>query len=290
VYTNAVRDPNAELPAAEDCCRPEAEHMAENTLELEEKSSCEALGRAAGRLWRRWPAPLRTATRSIACCRRARTRFAGSRIGVVSLVAAAILALNACSSGNKLPTPRATSESPSSAPATERVVGPLTPADAQALATMNDRLKQYLDVRTKIERSLPKLPKEATPQQIDKNQRALEKLVREARATAKTGDIFTPEARPVIQRLLASVFSGPDGKQLKASIMDEYQAKPSAVKLAVNGRYPDAVPLATVPPQVLQTLPKLTEDLEYRFIGDSLILLDVRAHVIADFIEDVVPK
>jgi hypothetical protein len=170
------------------------------------------------------------------------------------------------------------------------VVGPLTPADAQALATMNDRLKEYLDLRTKIERSLPKLPKEATPQEIDKNQRAMEKLVREARATAKTGDIFTLEARPVIQRLLASVFGGPDGKQLKASIMDENQAKPSAVKLVVNGRYPDTVPLATVPPQVLQTLPKLTGDLEYRFIGDSLILLDVRAHVIADFIEDIVPK
>jgi hypothetical protein len=170
------------------------------------------------------------------------------------------------------------------------VVGPLTPADAQALATMNDRLKQYVDLHTKIERSLPKLPKEATPQQIDKNQRALEKLVREARATAKPGDIFTPEARPVIKRLLASVFGGPDGKQLKASIMDENQAAPSAAKLTVNGRYPDTVPLTTVPPQVLQTLPKLTEDLEYRFIGDSLILLDVHAHVIADFIEDVVPK
>src|SRR5204862_5580967 len=111
--------------------------------------------------------------------------------------------------------------------------------------------------------------------QIDKNQRALEKLVREARATAKPGDIFTPEARPVIKRLLASVFGGPDGKQLKASIMDENQASPSAAKLIVNARYPDTVPLTTIPPQVLQTLPKLTEDLEYRFIGDSLILLDV---------------
>ena len=243
--------------------RPEtqAEHMAETLLELEEKSSYEDP-----------------------------TRYAGTRIGMAGLVAAAILALSACTGCDKLPTPQATSESPSSAPATERVVGPLTPADAQALATMNDRLKQYLDVRGKIERSLPKLPKEATPQQIDKNQRAMEKLVREARATAKTGDIFTPEARPVIQRLLASVFGGPDGKQLKASIMDENQAAPSKVKLAVNGRYPDTVPLATVPPQVLQTLPKLTEDLEYRFIGDSLILLDVRAHVIADFIEDIVPK
>jgi len=218
------------------------------------------------------------------------TRLVGSRIGVLSLVAAAVLALSACSSRDKPPAPPATSASPVSAPPTERVVGPLTPADAQALATMIDRLKDYVDLHTRIERSLPELPKEATPQQIDENQRGLEKLVREARATAKPGDIFTPEARPVIKRLLASVFGGPDGMQLKASIMDESQAAPSAAKLTVNGRYPDTVPLTTVPPQVLQTLPKLTEDLEYRFIGDSLILLDVHAHVIADFIEDVLPK
>ena len=72
--------------------------------------------------------------------------------------------------------------------------------------------------------------------------------MREARATAKPGDIFTPEARPVIKRLLASVFGGPDGKQLKASIMDENQVDPVALKLTVNGRYPDTVPLTTVPP------------------------------------------
>jgi hypothetical protein len=214
----------------------------------------------------------------------------GLRIGVAGFVAAAVLALSACAGGDKPTAPPATSKSPSSAPPTERLVGPLTPADAQALATMNDRLKQYLNLHHKFERSLPKLPKEATPQQIDNNQRALEKLIREARASAKPGDIFTPEARPVIKRLLASVFGGPDGKQLKASIMDENQASPSAAKLTVNGRYPDTVPLTSVPPQVLQTLPKLTEDLEYRFIGDSLILLDAHAHVIADFIEDVLPK
>jgi hypothetical protein len=103
-------------------------------------------------------------------------------------------------------------------------------------------------------------------------------------------DIFTPEARPVIKRLVASVFGGPDGKQLKASIMDENPVTPAALKLTVNSRYPDTVPLTTVPPQVLQTMPKLTEDIEYHFIGDWLILPDVHAHVIADFIEDVLPK
>ena len=216
--------------------------------------------------------------------------MSATRSLVVSLVAAAVVALGACSSDHSTPAPPATAASPASAPATERVVGPLTPADAAALGTMNVRLKEYVDLHVKLERSLPKLPKEATPEQIDKNQRAFETLVREARTTAKPGDIFTPEARPVIQRLLATIFGGPDGRQLKAAAKGETPVDPVALRPTVNGRYPDAVPLSTVPPQVLQTLPKLTEDLEYRFVGDWLILLDTHAHVIADFIDNAIPK
>jgi hypothetical protein len=209
---------------------------------------------------------------------------------VVSLVVASVLTLVGCDSGAPPPSP-ATTASPESAPATERVVGPLTDAEAKALATMNDRLKEYVGMHKKFEQSLPQLQKEATPEQIDQHQRALQKLVQDARATAKPGDIFTAEARPIIKRLLASVFEGLDGKQLRASIMDdEDQVTAAKLKPTVNSRYPDSLPLSTVPPQVLQTLPKLTEELEYRFIGDSLILLDVDAHVIADFIDDVIPK
>src|SRR5881628_2890547 len=147
--------------------------------------------------------------------------MSATRYRVVSFIAASVLALGACTRDSTPPPPPATSASPASAPPTERVVGPLTPEDARALATMNDRLREYVDLHIKLERSLPSLPKQATPQQIDKNQRALEKLMRETRTTAKRGDLFTAEARPVIIRLLATVFGGPDGKQLKASIMDE---------------------------------------------------------------------
>jgi hypothetical protein len=209
---------------------------------------------------------------------------------VVTLVAAGAVTLAACSRSDRPAPSPATSASPASAPATERVVGPLSPADAQALATMNDRLREYIDLHVKLERSLPKLSKDSTQQQIVDNQRAFERLMQEARATAKPGDIFTPEARPVITRLLATVFGGPDGKQLKSSIMDENPVDPVALKLKVNGRYPDTVPLTSIPPQVLQTLPKLSEDLEYRFVGDWLILLDTHAHVIADFIDNALPK
>lgn len=208
---------------------------------------------------------------------------------IVICIASAALMVAGCSRDKPAPPP-ATTASPTEAPPTKRVVGPLSEADAAALSTMNDRIKDYVDLHRKLEASLPKLSKDATPQQIDRNQRAFERLVRAERARAKPGNIFTAEATPVIKRLLATVFGGPEGKQLKASIMDENVVDPVQLKVGVNARYPDTVPLTSIPPEVLQTLPKLTEDLEYRFIGDWLILLDTHAHVIADYIEDVLPN
>ncbi len=207
--------------------------------------------------------------------------------GMMLLAGFALVTLASCKGRDKPDDSPATAASPDTAAPTQRIVGPLSPADSQALSTMNDKVKEYIDLHTKLEATLPKLPEDATPQQIDKNQRAFEALMRKSRATAKQGDIFTPQAQPVIKTLLLSVFGGPDGKQLKSSIMDE---NPVGITLRVNGRYPDTVPLSTVPPQVLQTLPALSEDMEYRFIGDRLILLDTHAHVIADFIEDALPK
>ena len=212
--------------------------------------------------------------------------------GIIALAGALLFTLGACNKESGKPADTApaaapaTAESASAAPATERVVGPLSPEDAAALSTMNDRVRDYLALHTKIEASLPKLPENATPQQIDKNQRAFENLMRKTRATAKQGDIFTPQAQPVIRKLMANIFGGDAGKQLKLSIMDENSPN---VKVAVNGRYPDNVPLSTIPPQILQTLPKLTEDLEYRFVGNDLILLDTHAHTIADFIPNAFP-
>ncbi len=208
-----------------------------------------------------------------------------ARIRVVS-IGIGVVALAGCNR-DVPPPPPATAESPAAAPATKRVVGPLSEADAQALATMNDRLKEYVELHKKLEDGLPELPDSATPEQIDKNQRMLEQRVREARKTARQGDLFTSEAQPVIKRLLAAVFGGPDGKELMASILDE---SPTGMKLTVNGRYPDNVPVSSVPPEVLQTLPRLSEDMEYRFIGRHLILLDAHAHVIADFIPDAMPE
>jgi hypothetical protein len=44
-----------------------------------------------------------------------------------------------------------------------------------------------------------------------------------------------------------------------------------------------------MPPEVLQALPTLPEELEYRFVSEHLILLDPHAHIVADFIVDALP-
>jgi len=172
---------------------------------------------------------------------------------------------------------------PAAQPPADQPVNP----DAEALAGFLERVDQYVNLHQHLEDSLPHLSKESSPQEIDKHQRALGQLIQKERRGAKRGDIFTPESQVSIKALLARVLGGPDGPSLKDSIMDE---NPGIPNLKVNERYPDTVPLSTIPPQVLEGLPKLPEEMEFRFIGNTLILMDVHAHIIADFIPNSFPR
>lgn len=223
--------------------------------------------------------------------------------GMKAVAAAAALSLAACSGSSTPPAQSPDQSKPAppapvaSAPPPPSSPGPGAPAqpaagqpvnpDARALEGLLDRVNQYVELHKQLEGKLPKLSKEASPKAIDQHQRALGRLVQEARRGAKPGDIFTPESQAVVKRLLARVFAGGEGAALRASIMDE---NPGTVKLAVNGRYPDTVPLSTVPPQVLQGLPRLPEEMEFRFISRHLILMDVQAHIIIDLVENALPS
>jgi len=162
----------------------------------------------------------------------------------------------------------------------------LSASEHRAAEDFESRVRQYRALQKKLAATLPKLPKRATPEQVDENQRALGALIKTERAGAKRGELLTPEMQALVKRILAVVLGGADGKTIKASIMDE---NPGVPNLSVNDRYPDAIPLSTMPPQVLKALPKLEEDLEYRFIGERLVLMDAHAHIIVDFTDDVLP-
>jgi len=151
------------------------------------------------------------------------------------------------------------------------------------VSEFNRRVREYLALRDQLAGTLTKVPSKATPLQIDANQRALLALVAKGRADAKQGDVFVPEMQTFVRGLIRRVLAEPDGARIRASLMDE---NPMAAKIAVNDRYPDTVPLSTMPPDVLSALPTLPDNLEYRFVGTRLILLDVQAHLVVDFVDN----
>ena len=154
--------------------------------------------------------------------------------------------------------------------------------DARVIADFLDRVKQYSALHDKLESTLPTVPSASTPELIAQHQSAMERLLTRARASARRGDIFTDPVRAYIRRQLSRVVGGPDGARVRATILDE---DTRAVKLTVNSRYPTTVPVSTVPPQVLLVLPRLPETLEYRFVGDTLVLLDIHANTVVDYME-----
>ena len=157
---------------------------------------------------------------------------------------------------------------------------------AATLAEFQERVKEYMALHDKAAKDLPSPTKEATPEQVVKHQRELEARLAPLRKGAKQGNMFNPEMQAFLKKYMAQVFSGTEGARLKSTVMDE---NPVGIKYAVNSRYPDTVPLSTMPAQVLKALPKLPEGLEYRFIGRDLILLDKRAHMVVDYVTNVVP-
>ena len=171
-----------------------------------------------------------------------------------------------------------TAKAPPKAPAK---AAPHTNANAAVISDFLKRVDAYVAQHKKHEDTLPKLSKQTTPQEIDTHQRALAKLIQASRQAAKQGDLLTPAMQRLVRSLLLPIFAGKDGAQVRNEILDkEYKGD---VKLAVNGRYPDEVPVSTMPPQVLEALPKLPEEIEYRFIQNNLILFDSHAHIIADY-------
>ena len=164
---------------------------------------------------------------------------------------------------------------------------PVNP-DAATMAEFSKRVDEYAALHKKIESALPKLPVKATPTEIDTNQRAFAAQLAAARAGARQGDVFSPAMQALVRKLMTGLFRTSAARaQLRESVMDE---NPANVKVAVNGRYPDAVPLSTMPPDILKSLPPLPEELEYRFVGETLILLDPHAHIVADFVPRALPR
>jgi len=160
--------------------------------------------------------------------------------------------------------------------------------DAETLAEFTKRIEDYAALRAKLEKGLPPLVPTDNADAIERFEHRLAERIRGARA-AHRGQIFAPSMVRQVKQMLA-VRADP---QTIAAMMDD---GPAEFDVDVNDTYSKRRSLATMPPNILLTLPDLPRDIEYRFVGRHLILRDARANMIIDEIpfafhcQDCVPK
>jgi hypothetical protein len=155
--------------------------------------------------------------------------------------------------------------------------------NAALIGDFKARVDKYVELRKKADDSAPPLKETKDAAKIKDAQNALVERIGAARTGAKQGDIFTPEIAAHFRRLMRPEAKEPGAKE----IMKEDKVGP--VPFKINGPYPDTQPLVTAPPGILEALPELPKDIDYRFVGKHLILRDSRANTIIDYMLNAIP-
>lgn len=166
---------------------------------------------------------------------------------------------------------------------------PLTAKQARVFTEFNQHVMQYVELQKKLERSLPALGRKEPQEKIVERRKALAAKIKESRAAAKYGDVFAPEIAEEFRRIIRSELQGPKGAAPRKTIDEGEGESLSRLVLRVNDTYPEALPMTTMPPTLLLKFPQLPKEVAYRIVGRDLVLLDVEADLIVDFIRGALP-
>lgn len=157
-----------------------------------------------------------------------------------------------------------------------------TKADTPAAAEFAKRIAAYVEVHKKADSEVPSLKRSDDPKEISSREIALGDAIRALRGGARPGDILTRDIAEEIRRLIKRDFRGRSREDRRIFLDEVPHFRPK-----VNQVYPSTWPLATFPATLLDVLPKLPDILEYRLLSEALILRDVNANIVVDFILDV---
>jgi hypothetical protein len=130
-------------------------------------------------------------------------------------------------------------------------------------------------------------PLRVTPnaQEIAQRSDAIARAITRVRQNARPGQFFDAASSAAIRRSLAAALAATDDAGVRALLAEDMT---SFGDLKVHARYPVAFVLPTMPAVLLQALPTLPPQLEYRFIGRALILRDIDAALIVDYLPDAI--
>jgi hypothetical protein len=158
--------------------------------------------------------------------------------------------------------------------------------DFALLAEFHNRVEEYVALHRLLEGQVPTLEVSDDPKEIQAAIEALQKKLRQARATARQGDIFTAEVAQLFRRLIREVF--PEGETLRLLSMIAEEMPKALIRPRVNASYPAGASLLVMPTKLLLVFPPLPEELQYRFVDRDLILWDVHANLVVDVVPNAI--
>ena len=149
------------------------------------------------------------------------------------------------------------------------------------------RVDSYITMREKLTDSIGDLDPTRSQEEIATRATALGNAIIASRSQAKQGDLFTPELSAFLATLIKQEYARRPAPVIETR--DDQQEELPSFEPQVNQIYPTTYPLATFPPALLPLLPPLPEEVEYRIVRDNLILRDIEANLILDFMPRAVP-
>ena len=158
--------------------------------------------------------------------------------------------------------------------------------DDPAFRAFHAAVAEYIRLQQRLRAEAPLLVVSSDPRAISNASNVLAGAIQRARAQAKQGTIFDPAATAAITARLKGALSGTDVVTFVTEINDEptFKGPPR-----VHMRFPGVSSLATMPANILEALPPLPEQLEYRFVGRDLILRDRDAALVLDYVTRALP-
>jgi hypothetical protein len=162
------------------------------------------------------------------------------------------------------------------------------PSSRAALAAFDQRIAKYVELHRQLEARLPPLETSTDPERFIGHRESLAAAIKAARPGARQGDLIDSAAAPVFRRVIEQALYGLDVEGLLRELFEEHP-KTWGYRVRVYASYPFWA-TREVPGILLQELPALPAELEYRVVDHDLAILDVDANLVLDVLRGAIAQ
>jgi hypothetical protein len=155
--------------------------------------------------------------------------------------------------------------------------------DEPALKQFNERIAAYVAIHRRLVEAGPQMQPTSDPANVRASQQQLASRIRAVRFGAQQGDVLIADVARIIRTRLRAGIDGEGADDACRPIADATED----VLPVVNAPYYGDEAVASVPLRALAGLPALPPELEFRVTGTHLILRDLNAGMVVDYIADV---